>query len=1201
MDHAPLFIREMIRGGELSGSFSGAVLLADIIGFTSRFDRMADLGAEGAELISSEVSNTLSAVVEAGAEFGGFPVSFAGDAATIVFPGGVKNARSACERIKALNSGNILPLRNSVGEGSVVWDAIPMDGWTFYSFRGSAVSRAATADSGCLTVQKALSGGDDESVLISFETLPSDCFIPPDIFYHSMVNEFRQVINIFLSLENRGGNNCPRSFQELVLEVAGELGGFVSGLEAGRDNYQILVVFGAPVSMEDDPHRADAFLQQMFARANGRVRAGTASGLVFSGLLSTPLLESYTVLGPSVNLAARLHSSAGWNSVYSGSVFNRTSSLGIRSKREITLKGISRPVQVKVLSPWKKRLAATDTVPPLIERDELLDQLETELKENDIQILLTGVTGMGKTRLAAELSHRMGDVFVIFIRCKGLSEGSSDIFSRWLAEWIGLCASDGGLTAFREKLYGFIDLLDELDDPVAEEVSDELLRAESVLAAMAGLYWERSLYQGLDPAGRFQNTVSVTAALIKGHCLLQKTIMVFDDLQWMDPDSVTLLVAVLEELGQKRPPILLLTRPGLNEIVRDLGLTPLEMKLPSLSRAGCRSFLEWSLSREPSRKLVEWFYRRTEGIPFFMEQYALMLTSAVDPPDEESFPGNIHALLVARLDRLEPDLKEVTLAASVLGRTFDPGVLQRIMPDKDLKGILPEGAAERVWERTADGLFSFIHILLQEAAYNLQLHSERRRLHTRAAEEMEGLWALLPEKVHSIAFHLERADRAEDASRWYIDAGRHSFSRRMISTCLDQMKKVLSLSGDVSRRLDAHRMIYDLYSSSGDWKDAEKAIEEAAGEENLTSKDRARILMMQVNLATNLGRPQDALELLEGLEDMNSELRPQILHIQGRILMLQARTEEAMEHLLAVHRELCDGTPEERLVAAKALGNASGCRLRLGRLEEAEKSLKQVLAYAVETGNLIMETLSVGNLALVYKYLPDRLSDAKSMARRHLELAQRTGSRLLELQALGNLGALLEREAPSVEAFKLLEKAVELARRYGGSEALSVSLANMGAALQRTGRRDRALEFIDEALSICSGDGLAVHRIDYAIERSLILMDAGRLEEVVAQLEWVDEWSFPEDYIPSIIWCRGRLLRLQNRLEEAVGELRKGLEQATDSSERYDFLREIYLTTGDEKVLSECLNLGEEIQRRMPRWDLRAQLNELKRAANSQS
>ena len=1188
----------MIRRGEVSGNFNGAVLLADIIGFTSRFDRMTELGAEGAELVSREVSKTLSAVVEICARFGGFPVSFAGDAVALVFPDGLEEAQLACQQILTLDPGSFLPLRSSVGVGTVVWDAIPMDGWTFYSFQGSAVRNAAIASSNCSVEPPVPAAVDDESISVSTEASLVDCFNPPALFGDSAVNEFRRVINIFISLENRAGRDCPRSFQEFVLKVAGELGGYVSGLEAVSEDYHILVVFGAPISREDDSRRADTFLRRVFAEANGRIKAGTASGLVFSGLLSTPLLESYTVLGPSVNLAARLHSSAGWNSVYSDSVFNNLSRLGIRSEKEISLKGISSPVKTIVLSPWKKRTAPADPVPPLIERDELLHQIESELERDDAQVLLTGVTGIGKTRLATELSRRMGDAYAIPIRCESSSGGSSDIFSRLFGEWIGSDTGKGGLTAFRGRLYGFIDMLDELDDSAAVEVSGELLRAESVLAAMAGFHWERSLYQGLDPRGRFQNTVSVTAALIRGHNLLKRTVLFFDDLQWMDPDSVILLAAVLKELGENRPPVVLLARPGLEDTVRDLGLTPLEIDLPPLSREGCNSFLEWSLKREPSVRLLDWFHLRTEGIPFFMEQYAMLLTSAEDIPDEDEFPGNLHALLVARLDRLESNLKETVLAASVLGRTFDPGILQQIIPGDDLEETLLEGVVERVWERAGDGMFSFIHVLLREAAYNLQLHSERRRLHTKAAEEMKRQWAHLPEKAHRIAFHLEQSDQWEDGAEWFFKAGKHSFSRSMLTTSHEQMQKVLLLSPAVSTRLDAHRMIFDLYSFSGAWKEAEEAIRVAALED-LSHGERARIQMMRVNLATNLGKPKEASELLDGIEKANPELRPQILNHRGRILMLQARTEEAMYLLLDVHKELKNGTYEEKLIGIKALGNASGCMLRLGMRSEAEEPLKQVLAYAVETVNLVMETLAVGNLALVYKYQSGRHNEAVSMTRRHLELARKTGSRLLELQAVGNLGTMLEREASTPEVFELLEEAVELSRKYGGNESLSISLANLGRGYQKVGRLEQSLEFFQAALGICSKEGMSIHQLDYAFETAHVLMDLGLLDQAQEQIRQIDQLQIPEDYLYSSLWCKSRLLRLQGRKKEAAAVLRAGLKKFEEGLENFEILQELYLSTGDRNVLEQCVKHGEKYYIEEPQWSLRKRLDELKKDIES--
>jgi len=86
--HAPELILRSISRGELAGIFPGAAVTADIRGFTSRFQGMAGMGAEGAEQISREVSDTLSDVVDICSLHGGFPVSFAGDAVTVVFPDG---------------------------------------------------------------------------------------------------------------------------------------------------------------------------------------------------------------------------------------------------------------------------------------------------------------------------------------------------------------------------------------------------------------------------------------------------------------------------------------------------------------------------------------------------------------------------------------------------------------------------------------------------------------------------------------------------------------------------------------------------------------------------------------------------------------------------------------------------------------------------------------------------------------------------------------------------------------------------------------------------------------------------------------------------------------------------------------------------------------------------------------------------------
>ena len=1160
--------------------------MADICGFTARFQDMAEKGTRGAEELSADVSATLSAVVSVCAEEGGYPVSFAGDAVTIVFPG---SAETAVERLSSIAPEGALPIRAAAGRGNVRWNIIPMDGWSFYSFQGSALGLAAT---GCAGNEISVPVDSEAGEPVSRVSVVSDVFLPPELFQDAVPNQFRHVTSVFISQENRRGNSCPVEFQQLVLDAAARLGGFVSGLETSGDTYRLLVVFGAPVTREDDHSRADNFLSLVFSGASGRVRAGASSGLVFCGSVTTPLLQSYTVLGPSVNLAARLHDSAGWNRIFAGPSFNGTSTLQERRVRQMTLKGFADPVTVYQLHPWSRRNTVVVSRTPLLERSGVLGKLAASLTKKDSSVLLRGETGMGKTRMVEELKQIMAGTDFIHLKCRNTAESSSgDVFSRWFREWLG----GGDQSVFREKLYGFIDRLEGLNDPDADAAADELLRAESVLAALVGFYRERSLYSGLDPEGRFDNTVSVIVAFIQGRMALKSTVLVVDDLQNISPDSVHLLSGVLSHPGMDRPPVLFMAGSVPPDTMETIGVDPVEIQLKPLTANGANSFLEWKLGSPPSPDLLDWFHHRTEGIPFYMEQYADMLESPDLVPDNESFPGNLHSLLVARLDNLEPDLRRTVLCASVLGREFSVDVLKGICKTGRSSELLNRGVALCLWIPGEAGVYSFNHNLFREAAYRLQSHSERATLHLNAAEIMTEKWADTPERYGETAYHLEMAEKPEEASLWYMKAGEYALSRRMNNTCRGYLSRVLCLSTEADRRTAAHRLIYELLVSSGELDQAEKAIETALTDQLLTDSSSAVLQLMKANLAVNRGNPDVASDLLLGLEKKAPSLRGEILHLRGRVLILQGRTEKARDYLLGVYQELCQGSTEDRRIAHMALGNASGCILRLqDNLEEAEKALKTVLAYAEETDKLMMETICVGNLALGYKYMPRRMDDAGIMTRRHLKLARLTGSHLAELQAMGNLGSLLERQAPSDEAYKLYREAIVLAGKYGGSDSLSIAHANLGGALYRVRRMEESIHHFRKALEICHTEGLGLYRVDYAYELASVLIDSGDLTSAGELVEKIENWALERDMEVQILNLKGRILAAGGKAEEALDVFRKALPKCSGKQDKFDILYAMTKVTDDRDVLEQCIAACEQQQHDNPRCEMNLRLMELK-------
>ncbi|MDX1440371.1 MAG: adenylate/guanylate cyclase domain-containing protein, partial [Rubricoccaceae bacterium] len=180
----------------------------------------------------------------------------------------------------------------------------------------------------------------------------------------------------------------------------------------------VMAVFGAPLAHDNDPERAvraaDAIQQAMpdLASKLGRplkVHIGVASGQVVASGIGGD--THYTVIGDSVNLAARLTDAAGPGEILITAAVERatTEIVDVEDHGEITVKGLSDPVRVSKVSRIR---AASDRrdVRPLIDRHAEVRQfsgalyacLETGVGQ---VIYLRGEAGIGKTRLLEEFRH----------------------------------------------------------------------------------------------------------------------------------------------------------------------------------------------------------------------------------------------------------------------------------------------------------------------------------------------------------------------------------------------------------------------------------------------------------------------------------------------------------------------------------------------------------------------------------------------------------------------------------------------------------------------------------------------------------------------------------------------------------------------------------------------------------------------------
>src|SRR4029077_16563214 len=188
------------------------------------------------------------------------------------------------------------------------------------------------------------------------------------------------------------------------------------------------------------------------------------------------------------------------------------------------------------------------------------------------------------------------------------------------------------------------------------------------------------------------------------------------------------------------------------------------------------------LSRDDSIQMVRSVFRaehlidlvtqeivaKADGNPFFLEQLALHAGEARDLRTDLMVPDTIHDVVMARIDRLSDETKQLLQTAAVIGRQFSFRLLSAVWkgsgpleaPLRELVRL--EFISARVEPEGAT--YVFRHALTQEAAYGAMLERHRRAWHGLIGRALEQLYTDRTEEVAELlAFHFGRGDDAEKA------------------------------------------------------------------------------------------------------------------------------------------------------------------------------------------------------------------------------------------------------------------------------------------------------------------------------------------------------------------------------------------------------------------------------------------------------
>jgi DNA-binding SARP family transcriptional activator len=442
------------------------------------------------------------------------------------------------------------------------------------------------------------------------------------------------------------------------------------------------------------------------------------------------------------------------------------------------------PAKPDRLAPHAPRPSVASSGPSLVGRASEWRRLTAAWEDADRGhaqlVLVSGEPGVGKTRLIEEFrswAARRGAVTAV---ARSYASEGAMAFGPLVA-WL----RSAEIRSCLDRLDGAAraDLAPLLPDLLSAPAANALLPEAPGAAQRQRLF---------DAAGR--------ALLAAGGPML----LVADDIQWCDPDTLQflhyllraepntqLLVAATarrEEIDRQHPANALIA--GLHALDRIA-----EIELERLGRDDT-VMLAAQLAGHPLGDLAgDHLFRETEGNPLFVVEAVRSGWDAT--ADADRFSPKVQAVIEDRLAQVSEPARDLIGLAATIGREFTPDVLaQASEVDEDaLVRGLDELWQRRIVREQGASAYDFSHDKIREVVYQALSPARRRHQHLRVATALESLYAHDPGPVSGqLAMHYERAGAVDEAIAWSVraaEAAQRVYADAEAARLLDRARALL--------------------------------------------------------------------------------------------------------------------------------------------------------------------------------------------------------------------------------------------------------------------------------------------------------------------------------------------------------------------------------------------------------------------------
>ncbi|MFU8871529.1 helix-turn-helix transcriptional regulator [Micromonospora sp. SL4-19] len=569
---------------------------------------------------------------------------------------------------------------------------------------------------------------------------------------------------------------------------------------------------------------------------------------------------------------------------------------------------------------------------PLVGRADTLAATRSALLDDvapghTAAVFLTGESGVGKTRLLAEVSEGLRDAGALVLT--------------------GSCLDIGDAS----PLHPLRQALRRFDAELTEA------RTSSAVRGLLQVFDEET--PGPDGAGALLERVSRGLHVVAGG---RPLVLVLDDLQWVDRSTRQLLLYLLAGLGDLHLSVLAAIRAEALQGAHPLRRVLTELRrlrsvrvvdLAPLDRAGTDELAAAIVGAPLPPDAADQMWQRSGGNPFVVEELSRDLRDGRD-----GLSDTVREVFLARVDALPQHAHAVVHAVAAGVEPVEHWMLAQVvgLPEMELIEAVRAAVAHRLLVGADDG-YRLRHRLVAEVLAHELLPAERASLHRRYAEALTSATA----ELH----------QARLAHHWRL-AGEPG---RALPAAMAAAREAERLHGYA----EAHRH----------WSAAlQLATAPAVVPPDAARPDRVELLKHAAETAHHCGEHARALTLLEELAEDPAGPPTCALHIRrARYLAAAGRSAPAeAEYRRAL--ESADCTPHERATAAARLAELL---LHLGRYAEAGDQAREALQFAAEVAGSTSEVvLASAALGFSEAYLEDPEAGLAVM-RQALETAERSG------------------------------------------------------------------------------------------------------------------------------------------------------------------------------------------------------------------